>query len=177
MSSVFIQLSIVISTALLFLAIKALDAWVIAELHFIPGVHWISLAAGICVLATLLFGPIGTVGMLVAYFLRDIIQLKSVDVPRTILDAVAHSVGPYFVYLAADRLYGLQASLANLTSKRLLVVIVACSAICPALQSIAMQAPDYSWVTLNQCLLMFAGNLVGALLLTYVLKVISTAFP
>lgn len=177
MFSVFVQLSVVVSTALLFLAFKALDAWVITELNFIPGVHWISLAAGICVLATLLFGPIGTVGMLVAYLLLHFIQLKSVDVPRTILDAAAHSIGPYFVYLAADRLYEIQASLANLTSTRLLLVIVACSAVCPALQSLGMHAPENTWNMLNHCLLMFAGNLVGAIVLTYILKVISAVFP
>lgn len=177
MTFVFIQFSTVVSIALLFLAVNGFNAWIVSELNFIPGIHWISLSAGICVLATLLLGPIGTAGMLAAYLLRHFAQIKWADVPHTLLDAIAHSIGPYLVYVVADRLYGLQASLTNLTSKRLLIVIVACSAICPILQSLGMRVPISSWDMLTHCLLMFAGNLTGALVLTYVLKAISAVLP
>jgi hypothetical protein len=107
--------------------------------------NWVSLPASICVLSTLLLGPIGTVCILVAYLLLDFLRFKIVDLPYALLGAVAHSAGPYLVYLFADRVYGLQASLSNLTSKRLLLVIVVCSAICPAVQSLGMSAFGASW--------------------------------
>lgn len=173
----FIQFSIVAGTALLFLAINILNGWLISELNFIPGISWISLAAGLCVLATLLLGPIGTVGILIAYLLRDFQYVRWVDLPHTMISAVAHAVGPYLVYLIADRLYGLQASLSNLTSSRLLLVIVACSAVCPALQCLLGQVPEDSWAMLNHCLLTFTGNLTGALILTYMLKAVSAVLP
>jgi hypothetical protein len=177
MTSAVVQFFIVLTTALLFIAINGLDAWLTSELHFIPGAHWISLSAGICVLATLLLGPIGVIGILVAYLLRNFIRFELIDMPHAVLEAVAQSIGPYLVYFVADRAFGLQASLANLTSKRLLLLIVACSAVCPSLQSLSMRVPVNSWDTLNHCLLMFAGNLTGALILTYMLKAISAALP
>jgi len=173
----FVQFSTVAGTALLFLAINIFNEWLISELNFIPGINWISLAAGICVLATLLLGPVGTVGILIAYLLRDFQSFAWVDVPHTMLSAAAHSVGPYLIYLIADRLYGLQASLSNLTSKRLLLVILACSAVCPALQCLVVRVPENSWEMLNHCLFMFTGNLTGALILTYMLKAVSAVLP
>lgn len=51
--------------------------------------------------------------MLVAYLLRHFVQFEWACIPHTRLEAIAHSVDPYPVYVVADRLYGLQASLAN----------------------------------------------------------------
>jgi hypothetical protein len=177
MAFLFVQLSIIISTAFLFLAINGVNEWMIQGLRFIPGMNWVSLPAGICVLATLLLGPIGTVGILIAHLLLDFPRFEFVDLPYALLGAVAHSAGPYLVYLFADRVYGLQASLSNLTSKRLLLVILICSAICPALQSLGMSAFGATWDMLIHYLLMFAGNLVGALVFTYLLKAISATLP
>lgn len=172
-----IPFSIIISTASLFLAFNGLNEWITSELYFVPGINWVSLPAGICVLATLLLGPIGTVGILVAYLLLHFLRFKSIDLPQAMLGAVAHSVGPYLIYLFADRVYGIRASLANLTSDRLLVVIVACSAICPALQGLSMSVSGNMSEMLIRSFLMFAGNLAGALILTYMLKAISAVLP
>jgi hypothetical protein len=172
-----VQSAIIISTALLFLVINDVNEWIIGELHFIPGMNWISLPAGICVLATLLLGAVGAFAVLVGYFLLYFLRFNFSDMPQVILGSVAHSVGPYLVYIFSDRVYGLRASLANLTSNRLLLIIVVCSAICPALQSLGMNIPGDAWDMLTHCLLMFAGNLAGALILTYMLKAISAVLP
>jgi hypothetical protein len=177
MTFIFLQFSIIISTALLFLAINGFNEWVIGELQFIPGISWISLPAGLCVFATLLLGVVGTAGILLAYLLLYFLHSKFIDLPHAFLGAVAQSAGPYLVYLTAERFYGLQASLANLTSKRLLLVIVVCSAICPALPSLIMSASGDIWDMSIHYLNMFAGNVVGAIILAYLLKVISTLLP
>jgi hypothetical protein len=177
MPFIFLQFSIIISTALLFLAINGFNEWMIGEFQFIPGVIWVSLPAGLCVLATLLLGAVGAAGILVAHLLLYFLRFKFVDLPHAFLSAAAQSAGPYLVYLFAERFYGLQASLANLTSKRLLFVIVVCSAICPALPSLVMSASGDTWDMLIQYLNMFAGNLVGALILAYILKAISAVLP
>lgn len=177
MSFIFLQFGIIISTALLFLAVNGFNAWMIGEFQFIPGIIWVSLPAGLCVLATLLLGAVGAAGILVAHLLLYFLRFKFVDLPHVLLSAAAQSAGPYLVYLFAERFYGLQTSLANLTSKRLLFVIVACSAICPALPSLVMSASGDTRDMLIQYLNMFAGNLVGALILAYILKAISAVLP
>jgi hypothetical protein len=177
MTFIFVQFSVIVSTALLFLAINGFNDWIIGELQFIPGANWISLPAGLCVLATLLFGAVGAAGILVANLLLYFLRLEFIDLPHAVLSALAQSAGPYLVYLSAERFYGLHASLANLTSKRLLFVIVVCSVICSALPSLVMSAPGDTWNMLIRFLNMFAGNIIGALILVYILKGISAVLP
>jgi hypothetical protein len=177
MTFIFVQFSIIVSTALLFLAINGFNEWIIGELQFIPGVNWVSLPAGLCVLVTLLLGVVGTAGILVAYLLLYFLRSKFFDLPHGFFSALGQSAGPYLVYLFAERHYGLQVSLANLTSKRLLFVIVVCSAICPVLSSLVMSSSGDTWDMSIHYLNMFAGNVVGALILAYTLKAISTMLP
>ena len=177
MAFLFVQFLIIISTALTFLVVYGFNEWAIGELQFMPGVHWVSLPAGLCVLSTLLLGAAGTAGILVAYLLLYVLRFKFVDLPHGCLSALAQSAGPFLVYIFAERFYGLRASLANLTSKRLLFVIVVCSAVCPALLSLVMRTSADSWDMLIHYLNMFAGNVVGALILTYILKAISAVLP
>jgi hypothetical protein len=177
MSLPVLRFSIITGTAVFFLVIKSFNGWMIEHLNFFTGIGWISLPDGVCILSTLLFGILGVVGVLIADLLLNVFHSGLTDLDSGIMDAMVKAAGPYLVYLFATRAYDMKTSLAKLTSKRLLLLIVLCALACSALQS--------SWMALHgnvgnlplDFMLMFAGNLSGALILTYTIKFVLATFP
>jgi hypothetical protein len=69
MKNIWTQFSVAVITALLFLAMLALNQWIFSELEFVRGVNWIYLPAGARLLCTLLFAEAGVVGLFVVSWL------------------------------------------------------------------------------------------------------------
>ena len=80
------------------------------------------------------------------------------------------------MYLLARWRYGLRASLANLTPRRLLVLALACSLASPLLHHVyfALRGDTGLW---RGFVVMFVGDLVGTLMVIYAMKALLALGP
>ena len=157
----------VLCTVVLFAATFALNE-IFRPLEFAPGINWVYLPAGMRLLCTLLFGGAGAIGLLIVSWLVSFYLFPD-DLLRAFMGGVLSSLAPYLVYLFAQRLYGLHASLANLTPARLLACIVAYSVASPSLLHL------WFWLhgdahDLRGWAVMMAGDLAGTLIVVYAAK-------
>lgn len=144
--------------------------------EFLRGIGWIYLPAGTRLLCTLLFGRAGAVGLLIAGWIACYCYYFPGDALRATTGALAGAIGPYLVYLIAQRRLGLRASLTNLTPRRLLVCAVACSIASPLFHHIwfAMHGDAH---LASGLAVMFIGDLAGTLIVVYTAKGVLSLLP
>lgn len=164
------QLALVLGTVAIFLTMNTINEWLFLRLEFTKGINWVFLPAGARLLCTLLFGTAGAIGLLLSGLILNFYHFAFEDPMRALMGAVAGSLAPYLVYLYARQQYGLQASLRNLTARRLLVLIVMCAAASPLLHHVWFAFEGASDDLLESYIAMFIGDLNGILLVVYSIK-------
>lgn len=92
------------------------------------------------------------------------------DPVRAIAGAVISAVGPYVVYRFALERYHLSASLTNLTPKRLLTLALAVAIVNPLFHHIWFALTGDTQNFVERFFTMFAGDLLGAVMLLYLFK-------
>ncbi|MCA1246029.1 hypothetical protein [Massilia sp. MS-15] len=137
--------------------------------EFVQGIGWIYLPAGTRLLCTLLFGRAGALGLLIVGWFACYWYYFPGDAVRATTGAMAGAIGPYLIYLIARERYGLQASLTNLTPRRLLLCALGCALASPLLHHIWFFVHDDA-LHLPGFLVMFVGDLAGALIVLYTAK-------
>jgi hypothetical protein len=167
-----LQVLMVLATMLGFSAMLVLNEWLFTRLEFASGINWIYLPAGMRLLSTLLFAEAGAIGLLLISWIVCFFLFFPDDYVRSFVGGILATVAPYGVYLAARRVYGLQASLANLTAPRLLVCVVACSFASPLLHHIWFALRGERTELLRSFGVMFIGDLVGTLIVIYSIKLL-----
>ncbi|MET0964484.1 MAG: hypothetical protein ABWY05_16965 [Noviherbaspirillum sp.] len=177
MSQFRMQFLMVLATIALFLLMVAINEWLFKHAEFLPGISWIYLPAGIRLLATLLFGGAGAIGLLIVSWLISFFYFFPDDFMRAFVGGIVATIGPYVVYRLARHAFGLHASLANLTPGRLLVCIVACSLASPLLHHIWFALHEDERPLLQSFLVMFIGDLNGTLLVVYTVKIALRFLP
>lgn len=177
MSRIRLQAAMVIGTVLVFLTANGVNEWLFSRLEFASGMNWVFLPAGVRLLSTLVFGGAGALGLLISGFLLNFFHFHFTDPLRSIAGAFAGSAGPYLVYLFAARRYGLEASLANLTPRRLLLLILLCSAASPAFHNLWFALHGGSENILRSYVVMFTGDLTGTLIVIYTIKAALALLP
>ena len=170
MSQFRLQLSMVLTTIVLFLLTLVINEWLFRHLEFIPGINWIYLPAGIRLLSTLLFGGAGAIGLLIVSWLVSFFYFFPDNFMRAFVGGIVATIAPYGVYKLAQHAFGLHASLANLTSGRLLACIVGCSFASPLLHHLWFALHGDSQPLLSGFWVMFVGDLNGTLLVVYAVK-------
>jgi hypothetical protein len=176
MQQIPLQALMVVATMVLFITTLTINEWLLMRFEFVRGINWIYLPAGIRLLSTLLFAEAGAVGLLFVSWLVSYFYFFPDDLLRAFAGGILATLAPYSIYRFAQHKYGLHASLANLTPKRLLVLIVAYSVASPLLHHIwfALQGKE----NLAQGLIaMFVGDLSGTLLVIYTIKIILSLLP
>ena len=160
-------------TVLLCSLTQALNSWLFAQFEFTQGINWIHLPSGVALLATLLFAHAGAAGLLL-FSLAAASFVFPDDPLRAYGGALLVVAGSYGAYLLARRAYGLDSTLSNLTPARLLVLCVAYASASPLLHHLwfALQGKGGLW---QGFLVMFTGNLLGALLVLYAAKLLLVA--
>jgi hypothetical protein len=162
---------------MLFLSLNTFNEWFFGSLEFTYGINWVFLPAGMRLLATLLFGTAGFIGLFISGLLLNFFHFTFDDPVRAVLGALAGSLGAYLVYLLAVRLYGLRSSLANLTAKRLMLLIVLCSMASPLLHHLVFAYQGHTEDLLSSYLVMFIGDLMGTLIVIYTIKFVLSLLP
>lgn len=163
------QLLQVLATIVLFAGMLALNELLFRSLEFAPGINWVYLPAGMRLLCTLLFAEAGAVGLLAVSWGVSFLVFFPGNFDRAFMGGILATLAPYLVYRAARHLYGLQASLANLTPGRLLVLSLAYSVASPLFHHLWFAwrgEPDL----LRGFAAMFVGDLAGTLVVLYGLK-------
>jgi len=159
----------VFATIVVFAAMRALNEWLFRKLEFVPGIHFVYLPAGVRLLSTLLFAEAGAVGLLFVTWAASFLFVFPGQFERPFWGGILATIAPYGVYRLARWRYGLDASLANLTPRRLLALVLAYSVAGPLLQHVyfAWRGQDD---LLRGFLAMFTGDLAGTLIVIYGIK-------
>lgn len=134
--------------------------------EFLQGIGWVYLPAGTRLLCTLLFGRAGAIGLLISGWLACYFYYFPGDALRATTGAIAGAIGPYVIYLIAQKYLGLRDSLTNLTPSRLLICAAGCSLASPLLHHIWFAVHDDP----GGFAVMFAGDLLGTLIVLYTAK-------
>lgn len=163
------QLGYVAMTVVLFLALNWLNELLFIRLEQSNGVNWVFLPAGIRLLATLLFGLAGFVGLLLVSLYLNFHHFVFPDEVRALSGAIAAAGGPYLAYLFAKHWFDLQPRLGGLTAQRLLFTGVLCGLVSPAFHHafIWVQTGLVDWLALAA---MAVGDIVGILIVLYAAK-------
>lgn len=159
----------VVVTTIVFLGLNWVNELLFIQFEQSNGINWVFLPAGIRLLATLLFGFAGFVGLLVAGFYLNFHHFVFQDEARAVYGAVAGAGGPYLAYLFAKHWFDLGPRLGNLTAQRLLFTGVLCGIISPAFHHAFMwvQTGLVDWTALAA---MVTGDVVGILIVLYFAK-------
>jgi hypothetical protein len=164
-----LQAAMVLATILLFSALLAVNEWLFRSLQFAPGIHFVYLPAGMRLLCTLLFAEAGAVGLLIVSWAVTYLLVFPGQGDRAFVAGLISAAAPYAVYSLARWRYGLAASLANLTPRRLLALVLAYSLASPLLHHLY-----FAWSgqqdLVNGFFAMFIGDLLGTLIVIYGIK-------
>ena len=167
----------IVGSVVFYLTLARLQDWVFPNVEFIRGVGWIYLPAGARLLCPLLLGLPGAVGVLLGSWCECFFHLYPDDPLRSFAGGISSALAPYLVYLFALRVLGMQASLSNLTSRRLLLLV--------PLFGIASPLMHHLWFWLHGdkvdlaqgFAVMAAGDMLGALVVLYALKGMLALLP
>jgi hypothetical protein len=177
MSSLRFHFFSVTGTAAIFIFSLWANQEIFTHSEFVRGVNWIYLPAGIRLLATLLLGGDGALGLLLASWLVDFFYFFPNDALRSFVGGIIATVAPYAVYRLAQEIYGLRASLTNLTAKRLLVLVLAYSIASPLLHHLWFFLRGDTQNIVNRFFAMFVGDLLGTLIVIYTMKGLLAFLP
>jgi hypothetical protein len=163
------RLTMVMVTIAVFLVTVWVNMAFFSRFEFAPGINWIYLPAGVRLLATLLFAEAGAIGLLLVSWGVSYGVFFPEDPTRAFVGGVVSAVAPYMVYRIARRHWGLESTLSNLTSGRLLLLAVLFSLASPALHHVWF-AIEGQPELLRSFVAMFVGDLNGTLLVMYSAK-------
>lgn len=164
-----LQFAMVVATIALFGAMLAVNEWLFRRLEFAPGINLVYLPAGMRLVCTLLFAEAGAIGLLIVSWYVSFDLLFPGQFERPFWGGILATLAPYLVYRGARAFYGLDASLVNLTPRRLLVLALAYSIASPLLHHVYF-ALDGQDDLLRGFVAMFVGDLAGTLIVIYTIK-------
>lgn len=171
MTQLRVFLASVLGTIALFVLALWLNEHLFSHSEFVHGINWVYLPAGIRLLSTLLLAEAGAVGLLLVSWGVNFAYFFPHDPDRAIVGGFISSAVPYLIYKAAQYRYGLHASLSNLTSARLFVLILAYSILDPLALHIWLAWKGQTYLLFHGFIAMASGNLTGTMLVIYTLKV------
>ncbi|WP_229503828.1 hypothetical protein [Massilia putida] len=167
----------IVGSAVFYLLLARLQDWVFPNVQFIRGVGWIYLPAGARLLCPLLLGLPGAVGVLVGSWCECFFHLYPDDPLRSFAGGISSALAPYLVYLFALQVLGMKASLANLTSRRLLLLVPLFGVASPLMHHLWFWI-HHDPVDLAQGFaVMAAGDMLGAMVVLYALKGMLNLLP
>jgi hypothetical protein len=170
MSQVRLNVLMVAATMILFVIALTINELLFTKLEFAAGINWIYLPAGVRLLCTLLFGEAGAIGLLLISWLVCFFYFFPNDPVRSFAGGLLASVAPYLVYLGAQKLYGLQATLTNLSPTRLLYCALAFSIASPLLHHLWFALYEHKDNLINSFTAMVIGDFSGCLVILYAFK-------
>ena len=163
------RLGYVAVTTLVFLGFNWINELLFLQFEQSNGINWVFIPAGIRLLATLLFGFAGFIGLLLASLYLNFYHFVFPDAFRILSGAMAGAGGPYLAYLFAKHWFDLQPRLGGLTVGRLLFTGVLCGLMSPIFHHALLwvQTGLVDWLALTA---MIVGDIVGILIVLTLAK-------
>jgi hypothetical protein len=162
------QVGYVVITFITFITLNWINEIAFMQTEQSPGINWVFLPAGIRLLATLLFGFAGFVGLLLASLYLNFYHFGFQDI-RAVSGALAAAGGPYLAYLFAKHWFDLGPFLKNLTAQRLLVTGALCGLMSPAFHHAFMWVVS-GVVDWGGLIAMITGDVAGILIVLFFTK-------
>jgi len=172
MSQLRLNVSMVAATMIMFVITLTINELFFTRLEFAAGINWIYLPAGIRLLCTLLFAEAGAIGLLLISWLVCFFYFFPNDPIRSFAGGILASTAPYLVYLAAQKYFGLRATLTNLSPARLLQCAAAFSLASPLLHHLWFAIYEHKPQLAESFLIMVSGDFFGSLIVLYTSKFI-----
>lgn len=172
-----LQFTMVIATMVIFLLTLAVNECLFTRLEFARGINWIYLPAGTRLLCTLLFGEAGAVGLLLVSWLVCFFYFFPDDYLRAFSGGIVAAAAPYLAYRLAQHYYGLNASLRNLSPKRLLGCVFGYAIASPLLHHLWFAFHGENRDLLESFAVMALGDLTGSLIVIYTMKLLLLFVP
>jgi hypothetical protein len=173
-----LTLMMVTATVVGYTLIYSSNEWLFKGTEFAPGMAWVYLPAGVRLVCTLLFAEAGVIGILIASLLTSsLFEIFPGDPITSIGYCLISALAPYLSYRLTLRGMRLKRSLANLTTTNLVTFVLLYGLANPLLQHVwfALRGIDsYFWQGL---VIMSIGDLIGSLIVVYVIKVLLYLFP
>jgi len=176
LSKLRLHVGMIVATFVAFLTMVGVNDVLFKAAEHVPGINWVYLPAGIRLLATLLFGFSGAVGLLLASWFVNFYLFFPDDFSRAFLGGIIAAVAPYMVYVMAQRFFGLQGSLVNLTSGKLLICIVGYSIDSPLLHHLWFEFQEPQRHAWGGFFVMATGDFLGSVIVFYTLKLALNRF-
>jgi hypothetical protein len=167
MSQFKLNLSMVAATMVFFIVALAANELLFTRAEFAAGINWIYLPAGVRLLCTLLFAEAGAVGLLLVSWLVCFLYFFPHDPVRSFAGGILSTAAPYLVYLVARRIYGLKASLTNLSSINLLQCALMFAVASPLLHHLWFAYYEHKPDLFRSFVAMVTGDLAGTLIVLY----------
>jgi hypothetical protein len=158
-----VKILMVIVTMFAFLTALLVNELLFIRYEFIPGVNWIFLPGGIRVLALLLFGWAGALGLLLVSLLICYFYFFPGDVIRSIAGGVVAAIAPCIAHRIFRAIYGPEPSLTTMSFAQLAVISLLFSVASPLLHHLwfVLRGDIATWESL---MAMTAGDLAGTII-------------
>ena len=175
MSRILAMLSVATSglmaSALAYTLLFYANNWLTSELIYSLGVNWIYLPAGLRLFLTLIFGLPGAIGITLASFLISYYGDFSQDLILCIGIGLVSGFAPYLARIFVLRNVSLASDLSDLNFQKLVICIFIYAALSAGLHQwwFSTMALDNAG-GINHLSAMFIGDVLGSLLLIYLIK-------
>ncbi|UOD49682.1 hypothetical protein [Orrella daihaiensis] len=165
--SVFAQLA-VIAGCWVFLYI--LNDWLFDNVAVSQYASWVFLPAALRMLAVLLCGWTGVLGLFIGSFITALYTHNFTDPGMVIVLAGLSALAPMVAYVACARLFGLRTDLQGLSAVQLVILSVAAALVGSILHNLHFSAIGISHAFGHTFVTMFVGDLIGTFAMLYAAK-------
>jgi hypothetical protein len=142
------------------------------SLYFETGAHLIHLPSGVRMVLVLVGGSTGAAAISVATFPYAYLVLFKDNLELSIVISLTSSLIPLATLVIARKLIHWQSHFADLTPRKLLVISVAYATTNATVQQFIYYLFDIASRPINAWLVMFTGDILGILIVLYVLRII-----
>ncbi len=163
----FIQLSVI---AGLWAGLYALNGWLFDRLAFSENVSWIFLPAALRMIAVLLAGWVGSLGILMGSLATCLYFLGVSDPSYVVVIASISALAPTLALLVCAGFWGVQINLAGLSAMHLLVLSTVAAGFTAIMHNAYFIILGKVDAVASSTGAMFVGDLIGTLIILYCAK-------
>jgi hypothetical protein len=169
-----LQVSVVSATwILLYLA----NDWLFDRFAVSNYASWIFLPAALRMLAVMLAGWKGVLGLFIGSFITGIYSLGTADPGAVLVMAGVSALAPMVAYLLCVYLLGLRSDLKGLSATQLICVSIASALLTAGLHNVHFAATGTIASVANNFVTMFVGDLIGTFVVLYAAKLLMSFVP
>ncbi len=160
---------------LLWIGLFLLNDWLFDQLAYSEQVSWIFLPAALRMLAVLMFGWVGTMGIFAGSIVTCVFVMGHIDVSEILIISTLSALSPTLALLICAYCFGVRADLVGLSASKLLILGVVAASFTTILHNIHFSLSGQVDVFRDSLIAMFIGDLVGTLIVLYLAKALLVA--